>query len=70
MDEWTRATVVPGLAGWEEAGEIPRGVYQSAGSVGLLGAGYPEPLGGTPMPLSLTVSTPPTKLMHLRCTRS
>ena len=40
--------VAPHVQDWEEAGEIPRPLYQRAAELGLLGLGYPEHLGGTP----------------------
>jgi len=39
--------VLPHLAGWEEAGEVPRSLHEAAGAVGLLGIGYPEKMGGS-----------------------
>jgi len=39
--------VRPHIDDWEEAGEIPRSVYQRAGALGLLGIGHPEALGGS-----------------------
>ncbi len=42
--------VLPGLAAWEAAGEVPREVVREAGTLGILGLGYPEELGGTPVP--------------------
>jgi acyl-CoA dehydrogenase len=41
------------LNDWEEAGEIPRDLYQRAAELGWLGLGYPEALGGTPAPWAL-----------------
>ena len=41
------------LNDWEEAGEFPRSLYQRAADLGWLGMGYPEALGGTPVPWSL-----------------
>jgi acyl-CoA dehydrogenase len=38
--------VVPNLAGWELAGEVPRALHVTAAELGLLGAGYPEHVGG------------------------
>jgi acyl-CoA dehydrogenase len=43
---FTEREVLPGLAGWEDAGEVPRELSASAGAVGLLGVGYPEAVGG------------------------
>lgn len=38
--------VLPWLADWERAGELPRDLHLAAGAAGLLGAGYPEWAGG------------------------
>ncbi|HET9143704.1 acyl-CoA dehydrogenase family protein [Actinophytocola sp.] len=38
--------VLPYLAGWERAGEIPRELHRRAADVGLLGIGAPEEVGG------------------------
>jgi acyl-CoA dehydrogenase len=40
--------IAPHAAAWDEAGEFPRALYTQAASLGLLGLGYPEALGGTP----------------------
>lgn len=50
---FTSERIVPHLAQWEEAGEIPRELYREAGALGLLGLGYPEALGGTPASYAL-----------------
>jgi len=39
--------IAPHALAWEEAGEFPRTLYQSAAAAGFLGIGYPEELGGT-----------------------
>jgi acyl-CoA dehydrogenase len=39
--------VVPALAGWERAGEVPRALHETAAAAGLLGIGYPEAVGGS-----------------------
>jgi acyl-CoA dehydrogenase len=39
--------VLPGLAGWERAGEVPRALHESAAAAGLLGIGFPEVVGGS-----------------------
>lgn len=50
LRELTRAfvtkEVVPHLAAWERAGEVPRDLHLAAGAVGLLGVGFPEAVGG------------------------
>lgn len=40
--------IAPHIDAWDEACEFPRGLYASAGELGLLGLGFPEELGGTP----------------------
>lgn len=47
---FAREAVAPYVNAWEAAGEFPRDIYRQAGSMGLLGLGYPEALGGTPAP--------------------
>ena len=41
--------IMPHVDEWEEAGEFPRELYGKAASVGLIGVGYPEKYGGTPV---------------------
>lgn len=43
---FVRRQVVPNLAGWEEAGEVPRELHREAAAAGLLGIGFPEEVGG------------------------
>jgi acyl-CoA dehydrogenase len=43
---FVRRSVVPHLADWEEAGEIPRDLHREAAAAGLLGIGFPEEVGG------------------------
>ena len=43
---WAAREIAPNALDWEEAGEFPRDLYQRAGQAGILGAGYPEELGG------------------------
>ncbi|TWD80706.1 acyl-CoA dehydrogenase [Kribbella amoyensis] len=38
--------VLPELAAWERAGELPRELHEKAGKLGLLGVGFPESAGG------------------------
>jgi len=45
--------VVPNVQQWEEAGEFPRALYQEAAALGLLSLGYPDEVGGTPVPWAL-----------------
>lgn len=41
--------LMPHVNEWEEAGEIPRELYKKAADIGLIGMGYPEEYGGTPV---------------------
>ena len=41
--------IVPYVDEWDEAGEFPRELYKKAADIGLLGMGYPEEFGGTPV---------------------
>lgn len=38
--------ILPYVDDWERAGELPRSLHLAAGEAGLLGAGYPEAVGG------------------------
>jgi acyl-CoA dehydrogenase len=44
---FTEREIVPYLAGWEKQGELPRDLSRRAGEAGLLGAGWPEEVGGS-----------------------
>jgi len=39
--------ILPDIDEWEEAESFPRELYLKAGAAGILGIGYPEPLGGS-----------------------
>ncbi|WP_206340184.1 acyl-CoA dehydrogenase family protein [Blastococcus litoris] len=43
---FTEAEIVPALAGWEEAGALPRELHRKAAAAGLLGVGFAEEVGG------------------------
>ncbi|MFD2416100.1 acyl-CoA dehydrogenase family protein [Amycolatopsis pigmentata] len=43
---FVEAEVLPELDKWERAGELPRELHRKAGEIGLLGAGFPESVGG------------------------
>ncbi|REE97779.1 acyl-CoA dehydrogenase family protein [Thermomonospora umbrina] len=45
--DFTAREIVPNLAAWEEAGELPRDLHRRAAEAGLLGAGFPEEFGGS-----------------------
>ncbi|MDG4794388.1 acyl-CoA dehydrogenase family protein [Micromonospora sp. WMMD1082] len=51
LRELTRAfvsrEVLPHLADWERAGEVPRELHATAAKLGLLGIGFPESVGGS-----------------------
>ncbi len=49
LREFIDTEIVPFVEEWEEAGEFPRELYKKAAAVGLLGMGYPEEFGGTPV---------------------
>ena len=38
--------ITPNIAEWEEAGRLPRSLYKKAGELGVMGALYPEDVGG------------------------
>lgn len=48
LRDFVEREIAPHAAAWDEAGTFPRELYGKAAAVGLLGLGYPEPLGGTP----------------------
>jgi acyl-CoA dehydrogenase len=43
---FTEREVLPNIDQWERAGELPRDLHRKAGNAGLLGAGFPEAVGG------------------------
>ena len=45
--------IAPHVTAWDEAETFPRELYVKAAAAGLLGVGYPEPLGGMPAPMRL-----------------
>ncbi|SCG76195.1 acyl-CoA dehydrogenase family protein [Micromonospora humi] len=51
LRELTRAfvtrEVLPHLADWERAGEVPRSLHETAAKIGLLGIGFAESVGGS-----------------------
>jgi len=52
VQRFATQAIAPHVPAWEEAGELPRSLHRQAAEIGLLGLGYPEPLGGTPAPWS------------------
>ncbi|KAB7742360.1 acyl-CoA dehydrogenase [Parvibaculum sedimenti] len=49
LRKFVEAEMMPHVDEWEEAGEFPRELYKKAAEIGLLGLGYPEEYGGTPV---------------------
>ena len=47
LDGWVNQAITPHAADWEEAQAMPDALFESAGSAGVLGIGYPEEIGGT-----------------------
>ena len=41
--------IMPNVDEWDEAGTFPRELYKKAADVGIIGLGYPEEFGGTPV---------------------
>ena len=64
VHRFTQERIAPHVAAWDEAGRFPRELYTQAAALGLLGLGYPEHLGGTPVPFALrnVVSTTMARL--------
>jgi len=44
--DFTAKEIVPHVAEWEQAGEVPRELYEKAASVGIFGDGFDEQYGG------------------------
>lgn len=40
------AEIAPYIAGWDESGSFPRGLYRKAAEIGILSVGFPEEYGG------------------------
>jgi acyl-CoA dehydrogenase len=45
--KFTAAEIVPTLAQWEDAGQVPRELHRKAAALGLLGVGFDEAVGGS-----------------------
>jgi len=45
--QFTAREIVPHLTDWEDAGRVPGSLHVSAAEAGLLGAGFPEAVGGS-----------------------
>lgn len=44
---WVERALAPRVGAWEEAGEMPAGVFAEAGEIGIFGATFDEASGGT-----------------------
>ena len=55
MRRFVSREITPHAAAWDEACEFPREVYRKAAAAGLLGVGFPEEYGGTPVDLLMHV---------------
>ncbi|MCK7473463.1 MAG: acyl-CoA dehydrogenase family protein [Rhodopseudomonas palustris] len=49
MRRFVQNEIEPYATEWDEAGGFPRELYQKAAAIGLLGLGFPEEYGGTPV---------------------
>ncbi|MEM8800341.1 MAG: acyl-CoA dehydrogenase family protein, partial [Pseudomonadota bacterium] len=49
LRRFVEAEIIPHIDDWEEAGTFPRDLYTKAAVIGLLGLGFPEEWGGTPV---------------------
>jgi acyl-CoA dehydrogenase len=49
LREFIAKEITPFVNEWDEAGEFPISLYGKAAEIGLLGLGYPEEYGGTPV---------------------
>lgn len=47
---FVEAEIEPYIDAWDEAGRVPRDFFYKAAEAGLLALGYPEELGGVPVP--------------------
>lgn len=43
---FTEREILPNVDEWERTGDLPRDLHRRAGAAGLLGAGFPEAVGG------------------------
>ena len=46
MRAFAEREILPHVDEWERAGELPRDLHRKAADAGLLGAGFPESVGG------------------------
>jgi acyl-CoA dehydrogenase len=47
VSDFTTKEIVPHLAEWEHTGDVPRELHRRAAEVGILGAAFPESVGGS-----------------------
>ncbi|WP_040437197.1 acyl-CoA dehydrogenase family protein, partial [Melaminivora alkalimesophila] len=55
ITRFARSEIAPHADAWDSAGEFPRQLYRRAAELGLLGLGYPEEYGGTPVSYAMRV---------------
>ncbi len=55
ITRFAKSEIAPHADAWDAAGEFPRQLYRRAAELGLLGLGYPEEYGGTPVSYALRV---------------
>lgn len=55
ITRFARSEIAPHADAWDAAGEFPRELYRRAAELGLLGLGYPEEYGGTPVSYAMRV---------------
>lgn len=53
---FVRREILPHLSEWEDKGEVPRALHRDAATIGLLGVGFPESVGGSGGDLRHTVA--------------
>ena len=46
LRKWVDQELVPNVNKWDEAGRVPSSVFKAAGTLGVLGVGYPTEYGG------------------------
>ena len=61
---FARDRIAPHATEWEAAEEFPRELYREAAAAGILGIGYPEPLGGSGGDLTHTLVAGEEMVVH------
>ncbi|MEL6853386.1 MAG: acyl-CoA dehydrogenase family protein, partial [Bacteroidota bacterium] len=55
MRDFLQKEVIPHIPAWEEAGEVPREIFEQFGEMGFLGLDKPEAYGGSQLDIWFTV---------------